>query len=205
MQKGIFLIIIMSGLLFPISSFAQTQEIISVTTSEPTYEQGEIIVISGDVSAIIGETPVTIQIFFGTTLVEIAQLSVAQDGSYTHTVITEGPLWGNGGEYTIRATYGEGNIAEASFEFVTQKTLSETNDNFEVDAGTSGTFDVAYTIRGGTVENMIIDPDIFALIVLIDSENDGSITLDLPRDSIDAKKSSGSDDTYIILIDGIEV
>ena len=91
------------------------------------------------------------------------------------------------------------------FDFVTEKALSETTNNFEVDAGSSGTFDVEYTIRGGTVENMIVDSDIFALIVIIDSEDDGNITVDLPRDSIDAKKSNGSDDTYIILIDGIEV
>ena len=188
-----------------IPAFAQTQEIISINTSKETYEQGEIIVVSGEVTAIIGDTPVVLQIFFGTNLVDVAQLSVAQDGTYTHTMISEGPLWGNGGEYIVRASYGTGNVAETTFEFITEQTISETTNNFEVDAGTSGTFDVEYTIRGGTVENMIIDSDIFALIVIIDSENDGSITLDLPRDSIDAKKPSGSDDTYIILIDGIEV
>ena len=205
-QKNFLAILLMTSLAFTIiPAFAQSQEIISITTSKETYEQGEIIVVSGEVTAIIGETPVVLQIFFGNNLVDVAQLSVAQDGTYTHTMISEGPLWGKGGEYIVRASYGTGNVAETTFEFVTEQTISETTNNFEVDAGTSGTFDVEYTIRGGTVENMIIDPDIFALIVIIDSENDGSITLDLPRDSIDAKKPSGSDDTYIILIDGIEV
>ena len=46
---------------------------------------------------------------------------------------------------------------------------------------------------------------IFALIVIIDSQDDGAITLDLPRESIDAMKSDNTDDTFIILIDGIEV
>ena len=185
-------------------AFAQ-QQVLSVATSENSYEEGETIVIAGNVTAIIGETPVTLQIFYEANLIEIAQLSVAQDGSFTHTINAEGPLWGSDGEYTVRASYGVGNIAETIFDFVTERALSETSNNFEVDAGSSGTFDVEYTIRGGDVENMIIDPDIFALIVVIDSEDDGNITLDLPRDSIDAKKANGSDDTYIILIDGIEV
>ena len=206
MKKNFVLSVLMIGLTFSIiPAFAQTQEVLSVATSESTYEEGETVVISGEVTAIIGETPVTLQIFFESNLIEIAQLAVAQDGSYTHTINAEGPLWGNDGKYTVRASYGVGNIAETTFDFVTEKALSETTNNFEVDAGSSGTFDVEYTIRGGTVENMIVDSDIFALIVIIDSEDDGNITVDLPRDSIDAKKANGSDDTYIILIDGIEV
>ena len=54
---------------------------------------------------------------------------------------------------------------------------------------------------------IVIVLSIFALIVIVDTEDNGSITLDLPRDSIDAKKNGceGSDDVFIILIDGIEV
>ncbi len=52
---------------------------------------------------------------------------------------------------------------------------------------------------------MIVDSDIFALIVILETEDDGFITLELPRESIDAKKSDNLDDTFIILIDGVEV
>ena len=52
---------------------------------------------------------------------------------------------------------------------------------------------------------MIVDSEIFALIVILETEDDGSITLDLPRESIDAKTSNDIDDTFIILIDGVEV
>ena len=61
-------------------------------------------------------------------------------------------------------------------------------------------------LSGGTIENMIVDSDIFALIVIIDSEDDGNIILDLPKDSDEVqKKPMVPDDAYIILIDGIEV
>ncbi len=41
--------------------------------------------------------------------------------------------------------------------------------------------------------------------IFIETDSDGSITVDLPRESIDAKKTNGNDDVFIILIDGIEV
>jgi len=189
---------------FATPSFAQ-EPLLSVNVSNNSFEEGETIVISGKVSTVIRETPVTIQIFNEGNLIEIAQLVVAQDGSFTHTILAQGPQWQNEGDYTIRASYGEGNIAEANFEFFKQIAIADTSDFFEVDAGGSGTFDVEYIIRGGTVKDMIVDSEIFALIVIIESTGDGSLTLDLPRESIDATKSDGSDDLFIILIDGIEV
>ncbi len=52
---------------------------------------------------------------------------------------------------------------------------------------------------------MIVDSEGFAMIVQIDSIDEGTITLDLPREFIGAEKQDGKDDTFIILIDGIEV
>ena len=47
------------------------------------------------------------------------------------------------------------------------ESIPETTTNFEVDAGSNGTFDVEYTIKGGTIKDMIVDSDIFAIIVQI--------------------------------------
>jgi len=189
---------------FATPSFAQ-ESLVSVNVSNNSFEEGETIVISGRVSTIILETPVTIQIFNEGNLIEIRQLVIAQDGSFTTTILAEGKVWQNEGDYTVRAAYGEGNIAETNFEFFKQIAIADTSDFFEVDASPHGTFDVEYIIRGGTVKDMIVDEVIFALIVIIDSDGDGSLTLDLPREKIDATKSDGSDDLFIILIDGIEV
>ncbi|MFB5598470.1 MAG: PEFG-CTERM sorting domain-containing protein [Nitrosopumilaceae archaeon] len=186
-------------------AFSQSEPFLSVETSESTYDEGDTIVISGKVSTLILDTPITIQVFFGTTLVEIAQLEVGQDGSFTHTILAEGPLWNSDGAYIVRASYGQGNVAEVSFDFVTEKGVPVTTNIFEVDAGNSGTFDVEYTIRGGVVVDMLVDSDIFALIVIIQSDDDGALTVELPRDSVDALKSDGNDDAFIILIDGVEV
>lgn len=187
-----------------LSAFAQTEELISIKTSEKSYEDGDTIVISGNVTAIILDTPITLQIFYGNNLVDIGQIIVAQDGSYSFTLKAAGDNWKKDGTYTIRANYS-GKIIETTIEFFSKQSVIETTNIFEVDAGAYGTFDVDYTIRGGTVKNMLIDSEIFALIIIIDSESDGSITLDLPRISIDAKKSDNTDDTFLIFIDGAEV
>ena len=197
---------VITGLLISFNpAFAQSEAILSVATSENTYDEGDTVVISGQVTTVILDTPITIQIFHGTTLVEIAQLQVGQDGSFTHTILAEGPLWSNDGEYIVRASYTQGNVAEVSFDFISKQTVPTATNIFEVDAGSSGTFDVEYTIRGGVVVDMLVDSNIFALIVIIQSDDDGVLTVELPRDSIDAIKSDGSDDTFIILIDGVEV
>ncbi|MEK6907973.1 MAG: PEFG-CTERM sorting domain-containing protein, partial [Thermoproteota archaeon] len=67
-----------------------------------------------------------------------------------------------------------------------------------------GTFDVEYSIEGGTVKDMLVDEEIFALIVIIESTDDGSISLEIPRYALDAKKQDETDDIFIIIIDGIE-
>jgi predicted secreted protein with PEFG-CTERM motif len=186
---------------FTIPAFAET--LVSVGTNAKSYKEGETIVISGTVSTVIPGTPITMQIFSEGNLVDIAQITVAADGSYSHTIIAQGPLWTKAGEYTIRASYGEGKIAETQFAFALKSGVT-TTDIFEVDAGSYGTFDVEYSIDGGTVKNMLIDKDIFALIVTIESTDKGSISLKIPREALDAKKQDGTDDIFIIIIDGIE-
>jgi len=186
------------------TAFAQ-ESLISVQTDDNNYDEGDTIVISGKVSTIVGSTPVTLQLFSQGNLVDIAQITVAQDGSYSHTVIAEGPLWKKQGSYTVRVSYGEGNIAESEFAYSPKSNSVETATNFEVDAGSHGTFDVKYTIKGGIIKNIIVDSDIFAVIVQIDAIDDGTITLELPREFIGAEKQDGKDDIFIILIDGIEV
>ncbi len=187
------------------SAFAQTTELLSITTSKNSYEEGDAIIISGNVTSIIVDTPITLQVFYSGNLVDIAQITVAQDGKYTHTMLAKGPLWQKDGTYVIRASYGANYMVETDFKYNTKLSVRETIDIFEVNAGKYGTFDVHYTVKGATIKDMIIDPEIFALIVIVETEEDGSILLDLPRKSIDAKKNDSTDDSFIILIDGVEV
>ena len=180
--------------------FAETS-LISVQTDDHNYDEGDTIVISGQVSTTIGDTQVTLQLFKEGNMIEIAQIKVSVDGNYSHTIIAEGQLWKNQGDYTVKVTYGEGNIAESTFTFTPKSAIIDTTDIFEVKAGDSGTFDIQYTIRGGTLQDISIDQHIFGLIIKIDAPDEGKIILDLPRKYIEAEKQNGKDEVFIILVE----
>lgn len=184
---------------------AYAQSLISVQTDKDSYNEGDQIIISGKVNTVIGETPIILQIFRDGTFIDLAQKSVAQDGSYSAIVASGGQLWNKQGTYIVRALYGEVSISEAQFEYTPKAAITQKTANFEVDASSRGTFDVEYTIKGGTVKDMVIDSDNFALDVTIESTNRGSISLDLPRELMGAEKPDSKDDKFIILIDDIPI
>ena len=196
---GLILILAISAV--PVSA---QQSLISVQTNDKNYEEKDIIVISGAVNIIVGETPVVLQIFFEGNRVEIAQLTVAQDGSYSHTVIAEGPRWQKSGDYRVSASYGEGNIVETEFKYSLKSDAISTKI-FEVDAGSYGTFDVKHTVIGATIKDIRVNQEIFGLVVQIESTDEGSITLELPREFVGANTKDGKDEKFIILIDTIPV
>jgi len=204
MKYYFVLSIVIAALFFTSMTAFGEGQLIFVETSQNAYEEGETIVVSGNVTSIIAGEQVSITIFREGNLVDIAQVQVAQDGKFTSTFKAQGPLWQKDGKYIVRALYAKTTI-ETSFDFYSKQALTETTNVFEVDAGSYGTFDIDYTIRGATVKEMIVDPEIFALIVILETDDDGAITLKLPRESIDAKIMDDQDDTFIILIDGIEV
>ena len=202
----IFLAMISTGTIFAQES-TNTDIPITVKTDDKNYDEGDTIVISGKVSVPIDGVNVVLQLFTEGNMVEIAQITVAQDGTYSHTVLAEGPLWKKSGTYLVRSSYevGGGTIAETEFNYLPESDIVETRENFEVNAGSKGTFDVEYTIKGSIVKDMIINSNNFALEIGIEPTDDGSITLDLPREFIGAEKQDGKDDIFIILIDGIDV
>jgi len=202
--KILLIVFAMSFFILP----AFSQEPLEVSLSEEVYFQDDIIVISGQVNPIV-EGDVTLQfIRLGEngeeSIVEIAQIQVALDGTFSYTVKATGKQWQIEGEYVVRTFYGVNSVADVYFDFF--KKEQEASLIFEVEKpDQSGTFDIQYLIRGGNVTDIIVDQEFFELIVLIEPKSDGAITLELPRTAIDAKKSDGTDDIFIILIDGVEV
>jgi len=200
MHLKIFSVLIIL-VLIPAGTVFANPSLISVQTDDTSYDEGETIVISGTIETIIGQTPVTLQLFKDGNMVEIAQIVISKDGNYSYTILAEGSMWQKQGEYVVKVTYGEGNVAETTFLYIPNSEVLTTIDIFEVDAGNSGTFDISYNIRGGTISNISIDENIFGLVVDIDTSDDGKIVLDLPRKYIDAEKQNGKDEVFIILIE----
>ncbi len=213
-HSPIFIAVILSFSTLLVPVFAQTTPSASppaaalITTSidKPSYTLGDTIVISGQVQSVVVGTPLVIQIFDPNNgLVQIAQINVSQDGKYTDTIKAVGPYWTANGVYTVKVQYGPPNVtAQTTFAF--RSTPTVTNNVFQLkDPNSQQTFNVNYTISGGTINSMTIDAQSLSVIVSVNSTSDGTVTLQLPRTLIDAKTSSGQDDTFIILIDGAEV
>ena len=200
MHLKIFSVLIIL-VLIPAGTVFVSGSLISVQTNDSTYDEGDTIVISGQIETLIGQTPVTLQLFNNGNMVEIAQIIVSKDGNYSYTIIAEGTMWQTQGEYDVKVTYGDGNVAETTFSYTPNSEILTTTDTFEVDAGSSGTFDLDYTIRGGTLSDISINENIFGLVVQINASDEGKIVLDLPRKYIDAEKQNGKDEIFIILIE----
>ena len=64
-------------------------------------------------------------------------------------------------------------------------------------AGTD--YSVRYSATGGKVLGITADQTTFSLNLQVTAKNDATLSLDLPRDLIDAKKSDGTDDDFIVV------
>jgi len=63
--------------------------------------------------------------------------------------------------------------------------------------------DVNYDISNGDIESIFLDPDLFELIISMNTQADGTLEITIPRDLLDAKFEL-SDDMFFILVDGFE-
>ncbi|HLC24448.1 MAG TPA: PEFG-CTERM sorting domain-containing protein [Nitrosopumilaceae archaeon] len=187
-------IVLMSSIGITNAVFGSSHNIppLSVQTDSDYYDQGDTIVVTGLVKNPGEGIPITLRILDANSkLVQIDQFTPKADGSFSKEYLATGPLWKAAGNYTIIAQYGAAQKADTIFSFSGGTGSSEIGEVekkvFTINVEGVGEYDVEYIIRGGTVKNMEIDPEGLALIITIDAVKDGSITVTLPRDMIDAK------------------
>jgi len=177
---------------------AEAVDQISLSTSSDIYYGGDHVVVFGSVNTIFENMPITIQIYHKTNLVDVAQVTVAQDGTFVKSFNAVGQQWKEEGTYTVRAQYTSTQIGEITFEFFSQ-VIDTSSAVFPVQIPNSGTFDVGYTIRGGDVIEINMSLDRYSLLVKTTMDTNGNLILKLPKESFDAQ-SDGNNDTFIILI-----
>jgi len=198
-NSRIFCIIITFTLAIMVFHAAEAVETISLSTAKNLYYDGDHVVVFGSVNTIFEDMPITVQIYFGSNLVSIAQPEVATDGTFVASFYATGTKWKDEGTYTVRAQYTPTQIAETSFEFFSQ-VIDTSAAVFPVDIPNSGTFGVGYTIRGGEVKAINMNGERYSLLVETTMNSNGNLILKLPRESFDAQKSDNVDDIFIILI-----
>ena len=206
--------------------------IIIVNTDKSSYSDGDTITISGEIKNMVpgDQLSLIIQSPNG-NLVSLDQMTVGVDNQFSTEIKLGGKLMNVEGTYTIKIQYRE-QSANTSFEFdgdvgVTSNGVIDDNidDNIDdivkeiivedpviidsiVTATTVTVQDstdlVSYEITNAKLINIVPDLDAVSLVVYIESTNDGSITLTIPRSVLDASINEG-DDEFFVLVDGEEV
>ena len=195
----LFLILISSMSVNSIFAQEISGQKISISTDNIAYEEGDIITVTGSIEKIIPGTPMILQIFIERTQVDIAQLDVSSQGDFSTTFVASGPLWSNDGEVSIRASYGT-MFTETNFTFFSKVAEDIFLLNKEVEIPNEGTFDVPYTMKGGTVQSILLNQENLGLDININTTSDGSITIELDRNYIDSIKPDGTNEDFIIIV-----
>ena len=73
----------------------------------------------------------------------------------------------------------------------------------EAETMTVENYQVEFDVVGGTVSNILLDPDFIELIVEIDSTEDGILEISFPRELLDAKFEQ-QDDIFFVIVEGFE-
>ena len=200
MYNNRFFSITLLSIIFSMGIIFQTAEAdpISISSNNDIYYAGDYIVIFGSVDTVFESMPVTVQIYYQSTLVDVAQIPTAKDGTFAVTFTADGQQWAEDGTYSARAQYSTNVIAEITFEFY-NKVIDSSSAAFPVDIPNSGTFDVGYTIIGGEVKNIEMDMERYSILIETSMDGNGNLVLKLPRESFDAQ-SGDTDENFIVLV-----
>lgn len=181
----------------PNFAFAQAGTL-TVKVDRASYGAGETIRVTGTVPAVLEGVPVAIQVFNPRhTMYTIGQPIPSADGTYSFDFKVGGKL-GINGIYTVKATYS-GQSVETTFEFTGGEVMPGTiRVEFE-----GNVFNVKASLSNGSIQRIEVDPDFTSLIITVSTSatEDGTLTITLPRQLIDAR-IDGQDDVFIVLVDG---
>ena len=188
------------------SAFGQIADPIVVTTDKTSYEDGDTILVTGEVRELLSGYPVSLRVIAPNgNLVTIEQIDIGSDKKFSTELAAGGPLMRMGGTYTIEVLYGtESRTSETTFTF-SGSTGTEPGKDGTKTIPVSGTdFIVSYKITGGKLVSITPDVEAHSLIIAITASQDGSLVITLPRALIDAK-TDNVDDDFFVLVDGEEV
>ena len=203
--------------------------IIDVSTDKSIYSNGDVMIISGEIKNMVSGDQLSILIQSPNgNLVALDQLTVSSDNQFSTEIKLGGKLMKTEGTYTIKVQYRE-QSATTSFDFSGVENLSTNEldkviveDNLVEDSlieeivvvdsvvtATTVTVQdsidlISYEITNAKLLNVIPDLDAVSLLIYIETTDEGSITLTIPRSVLDAS-INGGDDEFFVLVDGEEV
>ena len=211
-SKEVSILVIASLILLPFlggESFAQSNQVLTVTTEKESYAAGEPIEVFGLVDIRLEGVEALIRVVSPIgNMVDVDQIAVDTDGSFSKTISTSiGGLWKETGTYTIMLNYGE-NSTQVEFEYggMMSAGVQTTPPQFaiEEDENMSQTITIedhslTYGLTCAEIQSLTPDTENKSLIISIKTDCDGELTITLPKDVIDTDEEG-----FFILVDGDE-
>ena len=210
-SKEVSILVIASLILLPFlggESFAQSNQVLTVTTEKESYAAGEPIEVFGLVDIRLEGVEALIRVVSPVgNMVDVDQIAVDTDGSFSKTISTSiGGLWKETGTYTIMVNYGE-NSTQVEFEYGDMMSAGvQTTPEFamEENENTSQSIMIEdhsldYELTCAEIQSMTPDTEMKSMIIAIKTDCDGELTITLPKDVIDTDENG-----FFVLVDGDE-
>ena len=189
-------------------SFAQSNQVLTITTEKESYAAGEPVEVFGLVEIRLADTDALIRVISPMgNMIHLAQVDVESDGNFSETISTSiGGKWKETGTYTIMVNYGD-NSTQVEFEYGGMMSAGvQTTPEFamEENEDTSQTIMIEdhsldYNLTCAEIQSLTPDTENKSLIVSIKTDCDGELTITLPKDVIDTDEEG-----FFILVDGDE-
>jgi len=176
---------------------------VSVWTDRTEYGHNDIVKVEGRVANVSG-FPITILVVSPqNNLVTIDQLIVADDGSFETTLNTSSKLWKYDGTYTIRVNYGSAEKSNTirveltgGVPFTPSYATPDTAKQCGVNQISASGHCITYSISGGMVTGATLNTDDNSIVISINAEDDGTLTVSPTR--------SQQEGIFMVLVDGEE-
>ena len=180
----------------------QTEPSIIFNIESDTYDHDSIILITGQVKT-VKEVDVVFVVSGPMGIVQVDQVKVSSDGSFSTTVNTANPMMKYDGEYKIKVTYGAKDLNHVVYVNlvggVEAGSMAGHEEHHEEVHDLAS--EVDYSISGGHVEGVTANVNGNSLVVAIhDAEDGGELTITLPSDVI----TPFNDGTFFVLVNDEE-
>lgn len=199
---GFAMFLVLSFIILPASGqFEDSGGLIVVVTDKPSYSNGEVIKISGQVRNIHSGVPMSVIVTDSVfnNISSISQLTVGYDKKFGTEIIAGGPMMKSDGEYKISVQYGN-SLRTAETSFIYEGTPPTVRVAIEADSVIINEYQMNYVITNGTMVGVIPDSGTKSLSIFIDAIGNGELILEIPRDIADSITDEVDTD-FIVLID----
>jgi len=178
---------------------------VSVWTDKTSYGHSDMIMVNGQVANVASGFPVTITVVSPlNSIVTVDQLDVADDGSFETTLNTAGAMWKYDGTYTIKVNYGSAEKSNSAKVELTggvawtpnYSTPTVPDKQCGANELSVGGQCVPYSISGGMVTGASVNTDDNSIVISIDANDDGTLTVN-PSKTV-------QDGIFMVLVDGEE-